>query len=220
MMNSINYDDRHSQGESGRHHGYGGRVSNDIKQRMIDETVMLLATKGLQGASFSEVLQASGAPRGSIYHHFPDGKEQLVLAALDSAGALALAFLDKLAGRPAEEVVLAFLGLWRTILERSAFNAGCAVLAVTVAADSPALLERAAAVFQGWRETLAERLAEGGVARDQAPPIAALLISACEGAVALSRAERSFEPFDETASLLGSIVAAAKSRAQGQSSDS
>jgi AcrR family transcriptional regulator len=186
-------------------------MNNDIKQRMIDQTIILLATKGLQGASFTEVLQASGAPRGSIYHHFPEGKEQLVLAALDTAGARALAFLDAVAGRPADGVALAFLGLWRTILDRSGFNAGCSVLAVTVAADSPALLEAAATVFRSWRERLAERLAEGGISKAQAPAIAALLISASEGAVALSRAERSFEPFDLTASQLCSIVAAAKS---------
>jgi AcrR family transcriptional regulator len=185
-------------------------VTNDIKQRMIEETFSLLATKGLQGASFSEILQASGAPRGSLYHHFPDGKEQLVLAALDTAGARALGFLDALAGRPGETVALAFLGLWRSILERSAFSAGCAVLAVTVAADSPALLEAAAAVFRVWREKLAELLAEGGIPKAQAPAIAALLISASEGAVALSRAERSFAPFDLTAAQLYSIVAAVK----------
>jgi len=187
-------------------------VSNDIKQRMIDQTVLLLATKGLQGASFSEVLQASGAPRGSIYHHFPDGKEQRVLAALEASGARALAIIDALAGRPAEDVALAFLGLWRTILERSGFNAGCSVIAVTVAADSPALLAGAASVFRSWRDKLADRLAEGGIPKAQAPAVAALLISASEGAVALSRAERSFEPFDLTAEQLCSIVIGAKTK--------
>lgn len=207
---NLNYDDHHSQGGGVADCGCESRVSHDVKQRMIEETILLLASKGLQGASFSEILQASGAPRGSLYHHFPDGKEQLVMAALDTASTRALGFLDAIAGKPAEAVALAFLGLWRTILERSGFNAGCAVLAVTVAADSPALLAAAATAFRSWRQKLAELLAEGGIPKAQAPAIAALLISASEGAVALSRAERSFEPFDLTAAQLCAIVTAAK----------
>jgi len=183
-------------------------VANDIKQRMVDQAVRLLAMKGLQGASFSEVLEASGAPRGSLYHHFPGGKEELVLAAMVTAGDRALAFLDGLQGKSAADVTRSFLGLWRMVLERSNLGAGCAVVAVTVAADSPALLDGAARVFGAWRECLAIRLAEGGLPAQQAPDIAALLISASEGAVALARAERSFEPFDRTARQLQALVEA------------
>ncbi len=51
----------------------GARVSDGVKQRMIREAALALARKGLQRASFAEVLEASGAPRGSLYHHFPGG---------------------------------------------------------------------------------------------------------------------------------------------------
>src|SRR5271156_5740088 len=103
---------------------------------MIERTAVLLAKKGLQGASFSEILEASGAPRGSLYHHFPGGKDELVLGALDMANGWAMALLGRAAGRPATEVALAFTELWRMVLSRSDFSAGCAVVAVTVAADS------------------------------------------------------------------------------------
>jgi AcrR family transcriptional regulator len=186
-------------------------VANDIRQRMIEQAVKLLAMKGLQGASFSEVLQASGAPRGSLYHHFPGGKDELVLAALDVAGGRALSFLDTLEGRPAGEVARAFFGLWRIVLERSDFGAGCAVVAVTVAADSSELLDAAAGVFRAWRERLGACLAAGGIAPARAPTIAALLISASEGAVAVARAERSFTPFDLVAAELQQMVEAAVS---------
>ncbi len=181
-------------------------MTNDIRQRMVEQAVKLLAMKGLQGASFSEVLEASGAPRGSLYHHFPGGKDELVLAALDMAGGRALSFLDTLQGKPAGEIARAFLGLWRTILQISNLNAGCAVVAVTVAAGSPALLDGAADIFRAWREHLGRHLAEGGIPPEQAPAIAALLISASEGAVILARAERGFEPFDLVAAELQNLV--------------
>jgi TetR/AcrR family transcriptional regulator, lmrAB and yxaGH operons repressor len=169
---------------------------SDVKHRMVEKMVTLLATKGLQRSSFTEVLQASGAPRGSLYHHFPGGKDELVLAAIGVAGDQAIRFLDTLDGQSAVDVARAFLSLWRLILERSNLRAGCAIVAVTVAADSLALQRAAARAFHGWQERLATLLTRGGVPKDRATAIAALLISASEGAVALARAEKSFAPFD------------------------
>src|ERR1700760_3766933 len=129
-------------------------LAGNIKQTMIERTAVLLAKKGLQGASFSEILEASGAPRGSLYHHFPGGKDELVLAALDHAGKQAMSVLDRLSGKTAREVAEGFLSLWRTVLARSDFAAGCAVVAVTVAAESEELRTRAAASLKSWREKL------------------------------------------------------------------
>jgi TetR/AcrR family transcriptional repressor of lmrAB and yxaGH operons len=172
------------------------RVGSDTKQKMIERTAVLLAKKGLQATSFSEVLEASGAPRGSLYHYFPDGKEELVLAAIGLAGDRALALLDQLRGAPADKVGTAFLAMWRSVLERSDFGAGCAVAAVTVAADSPDLIREASRIFREWRHRLADLFVVGGIAPKRAAAVAATLISASEGAVILARAEHSFEPFD------------------------
>jgi AcrR family transcriptional regulator len=163
---------------------------------MIEQAVALLARKGPHGASFNEVLQASGAPRGSLYHHFPGGKDELMLAAMDAASRHAAELLEPVRGRPADEAAEAFIALWRAGLTQSKLEAGCCVLAVTVASDSPELRDRAGQIFRSWRELLASLLSQGGVAPERAEGLAASLISACEGAVALARAERSLEPFD------------------------
>jgi AcrR family transcriptional regulator len=177
-------------------------MAGDVRERMIGGAVRLLAQQGLQGTSFAEVLQLTGAPRGSIYHHFPGGKNQLVTAALDAAGEHALTVLNGLAGAPAERVTESFLGLWRLLLERTDCRMGCAVLAVTVAADSPDLLTKAGTVFRTWRARLAELLEQGGSTPAFAAAFAVTLIAAAEGAVVLSRAERSIEPFDTVAAYL------------------
>jgi AcrR family transcriptional regulator len=187
-------------------------LAGNIKQTMIERTAVLLAKKGLQGASFSEILEASGAPRGSLYHHFPGGKDELVLAALEHVGSQALGVLDRLSGKPAREVAEAFLSLWRTVLARSDFSAGCAVVAVTVAAESETLRTRSAGILKEWCERLATLFAESGMPRKKARALATSLVAACEGAVILARAERSFEPFDLVAAeQLAMIDAAAKS---------
>jgi AcrR family transcriptional regulator len=171
-------------------------MAADARDRMIAGAVRLLAQRGLQATSFSEVLKATGAPRGSIYHHFPDGKDQLVAAALDLAGERATALLKVVDGRPADEVTAYFLAMWREVLVRSGLGAGCAVLAVTVATDSPALLDHAAGVFRGWRAQIARLLAAGGLADEVGPRFAATLVASCEGAVVLARAEQDLAVFD------------------------
>ncbi len=171
-------------------------VARDVRERMIEGAVRLLAQHGLQATSFNEVLELTGAPRGSIYHHFPGGKDELISAAVERAGSHALKALDDRDNASAEEITAVFLGLWRELLTRTQFRAGCAVLAVTVATDSPDLLNETGAVFRAWRGRLAKLLEEGGLTAKEAAQFAATLVAASEGAVALSRAEQSIEPFD------------------------
>jgi AcrR family transcriptional regulator len=174
---------------------------------MVQSAVILLAKKGVQATSFSEVLEASGAPRGSLYHHFPDGKDELIAAAVDLAGDRAIGLLDGLTGLPNDEILDAFLGMWRAVLDRSQFSAGCSVLAVTIAPSTPELLEHASSVFRAWRGRLAELFVAGGLTPDAARRYATSVVAASEGAVVLSRAEQSFEPFDLVAEELRRTLA-------------
>src|SRR5258706_130453 len=111
-------------------------MARDSRRRMIESTVTLLAMRGLQATAFSDVLAHSGAPRGSIYHHFPEGKEQLVDAALELAGERALRVLDTVAGQPPKAITAHFLHVWREGLKRSRLRAGRAVLAVTLSSSA------------------------------------------------------------------------------------
>jgi TetR/AcrR family transcriptional regulator, lmrAB and yxaGH operons repressor len=177
-------------------------MPSETRARMIEGAARLLAQRGLQETSFSEVLQLTGAPRGSIYHHFPEGKDQLVGSAVEFAGARAMGLLAAKAGVPALEVTEYFVAMWREVLTRSNYSAGCSVLAVTVATDSGELLARAADVFRAWREQLTDLLTQGGLAPDDARRFAATLIASTEGAVVMSRAAQSTEPFDLVAEQL------------------
>jgi TetR/AcrR family transcriptional repressor of lmrAB and yxaGH operons len=178
------------------------RMVRGTRERMVASAVDLLARRGLQATSFSEVLEHSGAPRGSVYHHFPGGKDQMIDSALDAAGSRAIELIERKAGAPAEDVAAWFLHIWREVLIRGKFEAGCAVLAVAVAADSPELLAHAAGVFRTWRKRLAELLEQGGLSSVDASRFAAVLVASSEGAVVMARAEQSLEPFDLVAEQL------------------
>jgi TetR/AcrR family transcriptional regulator, lmrAB and yxaGH operons repressor len=169
---------------------------------MVAGAARLLAERGLQATSFSEVLEFTSSPRGSVYHHFPEGKEQLVKAALDLVATQMGQVFSPEPGASPEEITELFLRIWSGVLRRSGFSAGCAIVAVTVAADSPDLLKHVGAIFSSWRGRIARHLGEGGLNEGDAARFAATLIAASEGAVVLSRAEQSMEPFDLVAAQL------------------
>lgn len=177
-------------------------MAGETRQKMVSGAARLMAERGLHETSFSEVLALTGAPRGSIYHHFPDGKDQLMGEALSFAGDNAIAALNKLAGASPDAVAAGFLGIWRRVLTQTDFRVGCSVVAVTVATDSDDLLLQAAGVFRSWRTRIAELLVGGGLVDDDAREFAAVLIAAAEGAVIVARAERDIVAFDLVASNL------------------
>src|SRR4051812_16848172 len=125
------------------------------RQRMVVSTALLMREKGARATSIDDVLRHSGAPRGSIYHHFPGGRRQLLEEATVWAG-------DYMAGRLAEgasaaEVLDTLIGEYRALLVESDCRAGCPIAAVAVEADTE-LNEQASAAFTRWEDVLAERL--------------------------------------------------------------
>src|SRR5947207_14909068 len=54
-------------------------MATDTRTRMIEATALLIRQRGYHGTSLNDILSASGAPRGSLYFHFPGGKDQLVV---------------------------------------------------------------------------------------------------------------------------------------------
>lgn len=173
---------------------------------MIRSAAQKLSESGVPGASFSNVLELSGASRGAIYHHFPGGKEELIAEAIAYVGDGALAYLQKAAGLPAVEVVDMYGRMWRRVLVSGNFKGGCAVAAVVTDSESEPLVEAAAAIFRSWRTALEELLVDGGTPVAEAPALAATVVATLEGAMLLSRAEGDIEIFDLIAGQLRSSL--------------
>lgn len=185
-------------------------MATSTAEQMIRGAAALLAEVGLQGASFREVVRTTGAPRGSIYHHFPGGKAELVTRAVELVERSVLRVLEGLRGRPAAEVVAGLTGMWRAALIGSDFGAGCAVAAVTVAArgELPGLGDLAGQVFGRWERALADTLVDGGLEPTVAGDLSTTVLAAVEGAILLARARRGVEPFDRVAAHLDLLVRA------------
>jgi AcrR family transcriptional regulator len=160
---------------------------------MVVSTALLLREKGARATSIDDVLAHSGAPRGSVYHHFPRGRQQLLEEATEYAGEYIAGRIA--GGEGAVEVLDKLIGEYRELLSQTDCRAGCPVVAVAVEADSE-LHEQAAAAFARWQEVLAERLAADGVRRKRAQELAVFAIASIEGALVMARARRDPGPLD------------------------
>jgi TetR/AcrR family transcriptional regulator, lmrAB and yxaGH operons repressor len=183
-------------------------MAADTRARMIDTAIVLLAKDGYQATSFSEVVAASGAPRGSIYHHFPEGKDQLISSALQVQAERVFGRLSALSGRAPDAIVDTFFAWWRRGLVVTDFAVGCSLVAVTTSAGPGALRDETGRLFHEWRAVLARLFADAGVAMQEAEGFAAELLAAAEGAVVIARAEHDLDAFDLVAERLRVSAAA------------
>jgi AcrR family transcriptional regulator len=171
-------------------------AKGEVRARMVSTTARLLAEKGPTGASFGDVLRTSGTPRGSTYHHFPQGKREMYAAALDLVAQRAFDALDEARGQSAAVIVGTFFAMWRTLLTRTDLKVGCAVLAVAVAGEDPENVDHAGQIFTTWRAHLTSLFVDAGLTKHRAELLAATTIASAEGAVAIARAEHSLSGFD------------------------
>ena len=179
------------------------------RERMVRAAAALLSERGLSGTSFSEVIERSGAPRGSIYHHFPEGKESLTAEAIALVGDRVLTLLRMRDATSPQEVVRRFIEAFRHVLVKSEYQAGCAIAAVGIERlEHPQLGALAAAVFVVWERELHAAFVASGLPEAKAAAAAALVLAALEGALILCRARREVAPLDAVGAALSAFVGA------------
>jgi TetR/AcrR family transcriptional regulator, lmrAB and yxaGH operons repressor len=178
-------------------------MASDSRASMVRSAAALISSRGVSATSFADVVSDSGAPRGSIYHHFPDGKRQLAEDAVRWTSGRVLAYLRAGPTESAAQVLGRFIDLWRQVVVASGGSAGCVVAGVAVdTVDDARMLELVRATFQSWIDVLAEQLAAAGVPIDRARSIAHITLASMEGALILCRAVGGIGPLDVVADEL------------------
>ncbi|MFJ5260791.1 TetR/AcrR family transcriptional regulator [Streptomyces sp. NPDC088387] len=190
------------------------------RERMVFSAAQLIRRDGVAATGMREVAAHAGAPRGSLQHYFPGGKEQLVNEAVGWAGRYAgkrvARFLAALPQPTPGALFAEMVRQWTHEYETTGFVAGgCPVAAATVdcAASAPSTREAAAAAFAVWTGPVATALTDLGVPAERAEPLATLMISAVEGAIVIARAERDVRALTTVARELGPLLDAAATNA-------
>jgi TetR/AcrR family transcriptional regulator, lmrAB and yxaGH operons repressor len=178
--------------------------------KMLVSGAELLRERGAAGVTIDAVLARSGAPRGSVYHHFPGGRSQLLTETLHFAGDAITARIDNAAADGGYSLLRKFVEFWDHLLSESDVTAGCPVVAAAIgsADDEPQLTEAAGAIFTRWRAALSQAFTNDGFERPAADSLATMCIASLEGAVILSRSTRSAEPLHVVADHVQFLVKA------------
>lgn len=182
------------------------------RDRLITAMCDALCRRGLHGIGLTELLQAAGAPKGVLYHHFPGGKTELAIAAIDHVVDRMGQGLDRLLGGTPDP--LTAMRLWirgaTDRLQRSGFEAGCplATVALESTPEDRALREALARAFERLRERIAQGLQAAGMPAERAGGVAALVVAAYEGGLLQARVAHSIEPIHRITDTLLALLPA------------
>jgi AcrR family transcriptional regulator len=199
-------------------------MSQSTREKMVSGAADLISRRGVNGTSLRNVVDHTGTPRGSLSHHFPGGKMQMLEEAIAFASdGVAVPLHAAVEGKGVVKGLHAFIAWWRELLVTSDYEAGCVVLAVAVEplsgaegaqSDSPAQPEKLRALaheaFARWEHILADALRREGVGTAQSRPrrLAVLTVAAIEGTVAMCRAARSTSALDDVQHELEALLEA------------
>ncbi|KQH76838.1 TetR family transcriptional regulator [Mycobacterium gordonae] len=157
---------------------------------LIDTAATLFRRQGYAATGLNQILEEAGVKPGSLYHHFPQGKQQLAAAAVDTTGSAIEQLLRQLLAtdKPVSDVVDRWIDVLAAGLAGDPRD-GCPVepLATEAVHGSPAVREAAARAFAGWCAAITDRLCRDGRPAARAEAAGLAVISLIEGALILSR---------------------------------
>ncbi|MFF9132421.1 TetR/AcrR family transcriptional regulator [Streptomyces sp. NPDC014806] len=185
------------------------------RERMVFSAAQLIRRDGVTATGMREVAAHAEAPRGSLQHYFPGGKEQLVNEAVGWAGRYAARrvprFLAQLEDPTPSGLFAAMARQWTDEYETDGFTTGCPVAAATVdcSASGESTREATAGAFAAWTGAVADALTGMRVPADRARSLATLMISALEGAILMARSERDTRALRTVVEELGPLLDAA-----------
>ncbi|MEV0535717.1 TetR/AcrR family transcriptional regulator [Kitasatospora sp. NPDC050463] len=178
-----------------------GVKGEETRARLIAGTRNLIEAQGYFGTGLNQIVAESGAPRGSLYFHFPEGKDQLVAAALVQAGQEVEELLRTPVGRDADATALVdrLVEVFAARLEESDYTKGCPVATVglEVAGGNEVLRRVCAEVYGSWQRVLTERLVADGFGPAEAETASGQALALLEGAVLLARVRRDRRPLED-----------------------
>jgi TetR/AcrR family transcriptional repressor of lmrAB and yxaGH operons len=157
---------------------------------LIDSAATLFRRQGYAATGLNQILDDAGVKPGSLYHHFPQGKQQLAAAVVHTEGAGIEQLLRRFlaTGRPVADIVERWIGLLAAGLAGDQRD-GCPIepIATESVNASPVVRAASARAFRGWCAAIEERLGADGWSAAEAKDVAVAVIALIEGALILSR---------------------------------
>jgi TetR/AcrR family transcriptional regulator, lmrAB and yxaGH operons repressor len=180
------------------------------RDKMLVSAAEVMRERGAAGVTIDAVLARSGAPRGSVYHHFPNGRNQILTEALRYSGDSITATIDDAVNRGARILLREYVKFWERLLTDCDFTAGCPVVAAAIgSADDEVELSAEAGVILGrWCTALTRAFVTEGFDDADAASLAVMSIASMEGAIVLCRSTHSTLPLRQVGDQLEFLIKA------------
>jgi len=182
------------------------------REQFILTTCDLLETQGYHATGLNQIINESGGPKGSLYYHFPDGKEGLTAESLQHVSQIVLGRIQSALATvddPADAVRDFVLNVAHNV-EKSGYRAGGPIttVALETASSSERLRELCDAIYTQWRDAFRDRLTMGGIDETAAAQIAQVIIASLEGGILLCRTGRTQQPLRDVAAAMETLIRA------------
>jgi TetR/AcrR family transcriptional repressor of lmrAB and yxaGH operons len=188
------------------------------RDRLIAAMSRALQRGGMRGTGLSELLAIAKAPKGVLYHHFPGGKSQLTVAAIEASASRILARLDEALADNADPLhaLQAWMGKAQQRLSESGFDCGCPLATVALESTAHDTEIRAALSksFGAIRARIAESLQCSGMPAAKAEGLAALIVAGYEGGLLQARVQGSLRPMQLAMNALIALIGSGRRGAQ------
>ncbi|MGN7409024.1 MULTISPECIES: TetR/AcrR family transcriptional regulator [unclassified Sporosarcina] len=182
----------------------------DTKTRMIETATKLFQQRGYKAVGLNELLQACGITKGALYHHFPGGKEELLIACLQSLNETLTMDIESLFNRATstEAAVRAVIGEMIKDLDRDGTIAGYTFSSIVseMSLLSEPARDACRALYEKIQSIFYAKLVEDGFTSDRASSISLFLTASIEGGLLLCRAQNSSIPLQTISNVLPELM--------------
>lgn len=177
---------------------------------IIEATCQLMETQGYHATGLNQILSESGAPKGSLYYYFPEGKEELAVEAVERSSHMIEQRIRAVMAEIDDPVtaVTTFISVLAEQVANSGYRAGGPITAIALesASTNDRLREACHQAYQSWQVTFAEKLRQGEFSEDRSRRLAAVIIAALEGGIILSRSQHSPQPLQDIAEEIEALL--------------
>ena len=180
----------------------------EVRQKVLETTRGLMQAQGYNATGLNQIIKESGTPKGSLYHYFPGGKEQLVSEAIklsaQEMGQKMMGAFDQCCSL--SEALEAIVDAGITQLKESGYECGCPIATVALEASPGSVQETCESAFRGAQTLIESRLLMDGFKPEKAKALATFMFSAYEGALMLSRTQRDVHPLENLKTMIPQLL--------------
>jgi len=181
------------------------------RERFIRAAAELFRVRGYNATGIADIVSLAGGPKGSLYHFFPGGKEEIARAVISYATHVASQSLSAIDAPTAANRLIEYGTLLAGWMEASGCREGCpiATTVLELAPDSGEIASLGAAAFNDWAAIFARDLENDGIDPRSARSLGRLAIASMEGALLMTRAEGNADVIREISRQIAALFTSA-----------